>query len=196
MTNGAGGNTRDDREIREEIFSLAGAGSDVPEDLLEEWHRVRQQRLEELRRLTGEEVQAFFLGEVEKVAEEVETLEEGGRGDAATQLRHALELGERIRWYLWLLDALPDHVTADPLSFVAGEIGWVERAGHELRRWDATLAKVAHGVLDEVERARFSLSRMKLSRFLRGGRPSGDMGSMTAVAASWSRVCEDRKSVV
>ena len=136
--------------------------------------RIRERRALRADALLGmraDEAQALLGEEVRVLEERLQIFEESGTREEGLAIE-LLQLGEKVRWCVWMGDALAGERKRDPLGVIEGELGWAVQQAKRLRRWDTSYRERAESLGQRVEYVRDSILRLKEERFL--GAPTED----------------------
>jgi len=178
-----------EEQARRRVVESA-ASDELSPAIIQDWSDARREYAEKLRELPIEEAHALLGAELQKVEAQLERLEEGVRSDREAALQNAVELGQRLRWALWLGDVLANELTIDPLSLLEQEY---DRAGircRELTRLRPDDTEGAERMAEEIGEQRKRLLEIRLDRY--GSDPGGASGetNLSEATTSWRIVLE------
>ena len=118
--------------LRARLLDLSPDGEIVDRGVVDEWLEARKGSVQRLLDAPRDVAQRQLTEELDDIETLMQRLEEGGKNDRERSLRLAVELGQRLRWVLWLGDVLSEELTADPLALVEQELDRAQARGQEL----------------------------------------------------------------
>lgn len=181
---------RSDQEIREKVFAEAWKHGSVSGDLKSSWAQAREEQASALLSRSLEEAQGLLGAELQDVETELQRLEDGAHGNREAAFRAATDLGQRLRWGLWLGDVVSAELTLDPGSNLEEELDRIEARGEDLARLDSRFEDAAVGIADRAQEERRRLLGCRLSRLVEERFPERAESALESASRRWQLAME------
>ncbi|MBN1441809.1 MAG: hypothetical protein JXA90_03820 [Planctomycetes bacterium] len=174
-----------ERDARTRVLQLVAEQGEADADAIARWGQARQELAVRVSQMPVEDAQSLLAKELGEVDADLLRLEESGRFSRDEAFRRGVELGERLRWALWLADILSEELSEDPLVLVEEEVERIRTQSTELARLDARLEEVASRLSDRCEEVHRSLLRVRVQRFTSARVAQERDGSLEAATLHW-----------
>ena len=180
---------RNEERARGRVNKLAAEG-EVAGEAIASWVEARRDFARQLRGLPIEEAQRQLGLELQKIEAQVGRLEEGGHADREAALSNAVELGQRLRWVLWLGDVVAGELTVDPLPLLEQELDRATLRCTELVRIDPDRREEAGLIVGVIDGERRSILHLRLARFVADLVETPQGSALETATTSWRVVAE------
>lgn len=177
------------RDARALAFELAASGHEVPDEVVSTWARTRREQVGALRAMPPERATRLLALELSRIERDLRFLEGGETALGGEAALRVVDCGERLRWVLWLADALSEELTMDPLALVEEELRRVELQARDQIRWGSEGPDV-EPLLVRIRAAELSILGCRLERFVAVQPGALEAGALERATRRWLAASE------